>query len=461
MTTTRQVRRSEARSKAKIQTRVLRLYTPHSVQLAVHMSKARFRVASWGRQSGKSTCCLNEILRYAWEHEGVTLWFISPTEKQAKVQYRRLVGMLWKCQGILLKKNQTELRVKLFNQSQIKFVSGEVLDKLRGETLHGVVIDEVRDQHPELWSMVIRPMLATTGGWAMFVSTPRGFDQFYDLAKKAMSDLIGKWEFFKAPSTCNPLFTEEEYQDSKKDMSEAEFAQEIDAEFRNITSGKAYSSAGEHNKLMSSPFCKDGALVSPYLPVVVGLDFNVGFMRWHLGQFKGPSSYWFDAVEVNETNTQECAPVLVEKLVALRDAGLLKQNPMVRICGDATGESRNTKATQSDYDIICKALDDEKITWSNDTLKSNPPVKTRVNTMNARLKAADGTITLHYHPINCKALDRDFDRVVWKPGTNELDQTKDKSLTHSSDGVGYPVCVFSPIELGGTVGTLKTITRRG
>ncbi len=437
----------------------LKLYVPHAMQLAFHGSKARFRVASWGRQSGKSTACLNELLKYAWENEGVTLWYISPTFNQAVIQYRRLVGMLWRCKNIILKKNQTELRIKLSNQSQIVFKSGEVKDNLRSETLHGVVIDEVRDQPSDLWKMIIRPMLSTTGGWAVFVSTPRGFDQFYDLAVKAQTDTTGKWEFFKAPSTCNPLFTKEEYEDAKSDMSEGEFAQEIEAEFRNITAGKAYSSAGDHNKRSSSPFCPEGQLVSQWLPVVVGMDFNVGHMRWNLGQFRGPVSYWFDQISIENTNTQQCARVLVEKLVALRDQGLLKGSPMVKLVGDASGNSRNTKATESDYAIITTALDAAKITWTNDTPASNPPVKTRVNTMNARLKSADGNITLFYHPVNCGSFDRDLDRVAWKNGTSELDQTTDKSLTHASDSVGYPICVYAPIEATGAVGTLHTIKR--
>lgn len=444
---------------SQIQKQILRLYQPHDMQRAFHHSKARFKVASWGRQSGKSTCCLNELLKYAWENKGVTLWYISPTFSQAVIQYRRLVGMLWSCNGIILKKNKTELRVKLSNQSQIVFKSGEVKDNLRSETLHGVVIDEVRDQPPDLWKMIIRPMLATTGGWAAFVSTPRGFDQFYDLASKAMEDTTGKWEFFRAPSTCNPLFTQSEYEDAKSDMSEAEFAQEIEAQFRNITTGKAYSSAGEHNKRLDSPFCSPGESVHRMLPVVVGLDFNVGHMRWTLGQFRGSVSYWFDEVAVENTNTQQCSRVLTEKLVALKDRGLLLGAPNVKLCGDATGESRNTKATESDYDIICGALDNAGITWSNDTPNGNPPVKTRVNTMNARLKAADGTVTLFYNPRTCKYLDRDFDRVAWKEGTSELDQVKDKSLTHASDSVGYPVVQYAPIELHGSVGKLHIIKR--
>ena len=162
-----------------LQKRILRLYTPHEAQLEIHKCQKRFRVASFGRQSGKSTLTINELLAKAWQSPSTRYWYVSPTFSQALQQYRRAVGMLMSCGDAMLKKNQTELRIKLINQSELKFVSGEVLDNLRGETLHGVGIDEVRDQHPDLWPMVIRPMLTTTKGFAIFISTPNGFDAMF------------------------------------------------------------------------------------------------------------------------------------------------------------------------------------------------------------------------------------------------------------------------------------------
>jgi hypothetical protein len=439
------------------------LYSPHAAQLSVHQCKARFRVVAFGRQSGKSTFCLNELLSAAWKRPNTTYWFISPTFDQAKKQYRRLVGMLSPCWGILLKKNQTELRIKLINNSIIEFKSGEVLHNLRGETLHGVAIDEYREQPRELWSQVVRPMLTTTKGFCIFVSTPNGFDAFFDLAERAKRDLTGLWGFFKAPSTCNPLFTNDEYEAARHEMTDAEFDQEINAEFRNIFSGRAYSSEGVHNRLISSPFCGGNeSLVSPWLPIVVGLDFNVNPMSWHLGQFRNQSSYWFDEIHIENTNTPECAKELVTRLLALKSAGQLPRcNPQVILIGDSTGNSRNTKATQSDYDLICMALDAAEISWSNQTPTGNPPVKQRVNTMNTRLKAADASVTLFYHPGKCPMLAKDFDRVSWKEGAESiLDQTKDRALTHASDSVGYAVCVLAPIELVGAVGKMYEVHAR-
>lgn len=417
----------------------LRLYSPHSAQLAFHRSNARYRVAAWGRQSGKSTACLNELARRAWETPGGTFWFVSPTFDQARTQYRRLVSMLMPCAEIMAKKNQTELRIKFINGSEIVFKSGEVGENLRGATLHGVVIDEVRDQSPELWPMLIRPMLATTRGWACFVSTPRGFDAFFDMAEKAKTDT--EWAFFSAPSTCNPLFTEAEFANARAEMSESFFAQEILAEFRDLHAGSAYVNFGDHNLLPASPFARDGALVSPHLPIVVALDFNLAPAIALLGQERNGQFYFFDEVYVERSHTQEIALELAARLKRLNP-----KQPVV-IIGDATGKAGQRAAMgRSDYSIIEEIFTEARIPYVNRTPDANPQVRDRVNVVNSRLKAADGTVHLWLNPTTCSRLRRDVQRVAWKPGlTDKLDQTSDPTLTHLSDAMGYAVCGLSKL----------------
>lgn len=447
---------NQAAQKTNKQTQVLRLYTPHEKQLEMHNSKARFKVAAFGRQSGKSTWGNQELLKRAWETPSSHLWFISPTFDQAKIQYRRLVASLWDCREILIKKNQTELRVKLSNQSSIMFKSGEVFDNLRSDTLTGVIIDEVRDQHPDLWPMVIRPMLTTTKGWAAFIGTPNGFDHFYDLFNYAQLDQTGTWQAFQAPSTCNPLITEDEVQDAKRTMSEAQFAQEYLAEFRDLTSGKAYINFGEWNLRKDSPIYQHG-LVHPQLPIVIGMDFNLSPMAWSLGQKKVDDFYWFDEVWLKGSHTQEAAKVLCEKIISYNH-----QKVGVILAGDATSKSgQRAAAGQSDYDIICQALDQHNIKWINVTPDSNPNVKDRVNNMNAKLKDATGSIHLWVHPTNCPMLARDLQRVVWKQSASGviLDQTSNTELTHSSDGVGYAIHALSPLKYDAALPTLRVIMR--
>lgn len=426
----------------------------------MHESKKRFRVASIGRQSGKSTWAVNELIKKAWENPNQTFWFLSPTFDQAKNMYRRLVGSLWNCNEIMLKKNQTELRVKFVNQSQIYFKSGETLDNLRGSTLHGAIIDEVRDQHAELWPMVIRPMLATTGGWAAFISTPNGFDQFYDLFEYARQN-PEEWDTFQSPSTANPLITEKELEDARKTMSEAQFAQEYLAEFRDLTAGKAYINFSDANLRHESPLItgeKHGEIFNKNLPIIVAMDFNLSPMSWALGQKRIDSFYFFDEIWIKGSHTQEASKVLVDKIKSY--------NPSqgVILIGDATANAgQRASAGQSDYDIICQTLDQAGIKWINLTPDSNPTVKDRVNTMNSKLKDGNGQNHLFIHPTKCPMLKKDLDRVVWKTTSASdriiLDQTSNPDLTHISDAVGYAIYALSPLKYDQRSSTLHIIRR--
>lgn len=346
--------------------------------------------------------------------------------------------MLWSCQEVMTKKNQTELRVKLINGSEISFRSGENFDGLRGETLHGVVVDEVRDQHPELWPLVLRPMLTTTQGWAAFVSTPNGFDSFYDLAERAKADKA--WEFMRAPSTCNPLFTVDEYEAAKRELSEAEFAQEINAEFRDLNSGSVYVSFGDENLALTSPLIGSGQF-SPMLPIVVGLDFNLSPMSWIIGQERAGDFYFFDEIYLKKSHTQEAALELIQRLRAMD----LKAPTQVILAGDATGKAgQRAAAGKSDYAILCEMLTDAGIRFENRTPEANPGVKDRINTVNAKLKSATGSRHLFVNPKTCPNLVRDFQRVTWKQGGSFiLDQTSNSDLTHISDAAGYVICAMS------------------
>lgn len=440
--------------------RRLRLYTPHSLQLAFHRLAGRFRftVVAWGRQTGKSTAALNHVLKEAWEHPNHTYWFVSPTGDQAEIQFRRLIGMLWGCRELIAKWNQTKLRVKLINGSQIVFKSGEVFNKLRSESLNGVVIDEVRDQKPGLWTLVLRPMLNTTKGWAIFISTPNGFDAFYDFYEHARLDSSGEWGCMHAPATQCPLYSPEEIESNRKEMSEAEFAQEIMAEFRDLTRGRAYANYGAHNERSDSPF-NPGEEWSPYLPVVVGLDFNVAPMAWTLGQSHDKHCHFGDEIYDLDTHTQKCAefilvPKLLELPIDIKRVG-------VELIGDASGKADKTSAVgHTDYSLVCAELDRAGIRWVNLTPTGNPSVRDRVNTVNARLKSGAGEVRLTINPIKAKFLKRDFTRQVWKDGGNyELSSGTKKDLGHMSDGAGYVVHVKAPIELHGGVGVGRVIKR--
>lgn len=443
----------------------LQLYTPHAMQLKIHRSTKRFRVAAFGRQAGKSTGALNDMVSRAWSNRGQNFWYLMPTYDGCLVQYRRLKRMMEPSGAAVRRTSDTELSMEFINRSTITFKSGKILENLRTETLHGACLDEVRQLHPDLWPMVIQPMLGTTGGWALFISTPNGFDQFYDLAETAKVD--PEWDYFQAPSTCNPLFPKEEAERLRRTMTEGQFRQEIMAEFLDIQAGRAYPNySQEWNDAEKNPFARDGGLVSPHMPIVVGLDFNLNPMSWELGQFRQGVKqwYWFDEISLDVSGPNEGTPAAAIEL-AHRLHGYANRQGIV-LCGDATSKSRQrAAASQSDYDVLLEVLRDQNINYVNATPKSNPFVKDRVTTVNSYLRSAAGLTRMWLHPERCKALKTDFQRVTWKEGAQfVLDQTKKdkdgKTLTHPSDAIGYPVCELSPMDGVQDVGSLRVIRRR-
>lgn len=357
-------------------------------------------------------------------------WYGLQTYGAADAAFRRVYNFYLKSPGAFRKKpNLSDLSYQLRHGPFVQFISGGVFENLRIETLNGGVIDEFRQQNPALLTRVIYPMIVKKRGWLDVLSTPNGFEHFYDLFEKAKLD--PEWGTFQSPSTIAPWWNQEEIDRAKRNMSEPEFAQEIMAEFRDLSAGKAYLNHGEWNWRESSPFTHDGSLVSPHLPLLIGLDFNVNPMCWSIGQHLNGSFYWFDRIFVRNTNTQECAVELINRVINHK-AGVI-------LCGDSTGSARRTSASASDYAIIQGMLTTAKIRWQNVTPESNPTQKDRINSMNTALKAADGSVTFFYSPTRYPELKNDMQRVTWKPGAQFLLDKTHPDLTHSSDSVGYPV----------------------
>jgi Terminase large subunit, T4likevirus-type, N-terminal len=254
---------------------ILRLYKPTAAQLQCHLSPHKFNVICFGRQSGKSTYANNKMFQRAWKQENGIYWYVGPTYRLAEQMHDRALFSL-KQSGAIKDSSLSDLMVELKSCARIFYKSGDNPGALLGETLHGSVLDECREQKLETWSRVIMPMLGTTGGWCDFLSTPNGFDWFYDLYQNHHTK--PNWGAFHAPSTSNPLWTPEMIQEARDSMSEDLFAQEIMAEFRDIGQGTCYVSFGQHNIRDSSPFVARGIDYSPNLPIIVGMDFNISPM---------------------------------------------------------------------------------------------------------------------------------------------------------------------------------------
>lgn len=89
---------------------------------------------------------------------------------------------------IVESRNEQMMRIRLINGSQIQILGSDNFDNsLVGTNAVGMVFSEYALQDPRAWSFSI-PILKASNGWALFVSTTRGKNHFYDLYN-AVKDL--------------------------------------------------------------------------------------------------------------------------------------------------------------------------------------------------------------------------------------------------------------------------------
>jgi PBSX family phage terminase large subunit len=169
--------------------------------------------------------------------------YISPTYQQSRdIAWQELKKI---CEPVINKVNESRLEIiintTLGGTSTIMLRGWESIETLRGQKFHFIVVDEIasmRNWHTN-WQEVIRPTLTDYKGEALFISTPKGFNHFYDLFNLEHTD--PDYKSFHFSSYDNPHLPVEELDKAKKEVTEDRFAQEYLADFRK-TEGLVYKS---------------------------------------------------------------------------------------------------------------------------------------------------------------------------------------------------------------------------
>lgn len=165
--------------------------------------------------------------------------------------------------------------------------------------------------------------------------------------------------------------------------------------------------------------------------VWVGLDFNVNPMTACLAQNNRGVTQVFDEINLPHSTTFAMAREIIRRMAALR-----VPLDRVRVFPDASGRARRTSG-ESDF----KVLKSCGLRWLTYPKSGNPPVSTRLNTVNAAL----------YHrkllvAPKCVGVIEDFEMTgVDSNG----DLIKGPGRTHHTDGVGYIEIHVHPIRAGG------------
>ncbi|NHO33791.1 terminase large subunit domain-containing protein [Acetobacter fallax] len=242
-------------------------------------SESRFRVAVCGRRFGKTFEAAEEMRRaikiavakkISPENE---IWYGAPTYKQAKKIFwprlKNIIPNMW----LRSSPRESDLTMEIEPYRHIVRVVGlENYDALRGAGLFFFLGDEWADVRPEAWSEVIRPMLSTAQGHALFIGTPKGRDHFHDLYLKGQegTDKESGWWSCSYTTLDGGNVPAAEIESARKCLDIRQFRQEYEASFETFSGRCIYAFSRE--KSLKNVFYDSN------YPVHVGLDFNVNPM---------------------------------------------------------------------------------------------------------------------------------------------------------------------------------------
>lgn len=237
-------------------------------------------IFAWHRRAGKDFDTWQRFLVYASVDPGV-YYYMLPTASQAKKvifdgmsnDADRFIDFLPKAMIKSGRWNSSEMKCELINGSIIQILGSDNYDRIVGTNPKGIVFSEYALCNPAAWAYM-RPILKLNGGFAWFISTPRGRNHFYDLIETARKPENEKtWTVSIKTIYDTGLLTEADYlQEIAEGMEESKAQQEYLVDFNAPVKGAYYSAQviNVHKEERYKEYVINNAI-----PVKVAFDIGV------------------------------------------------------------------------------------------------------------------------------------------------------------------------------------------
>ena len=349
------------------------------------------------------------------------IWYGAPTFIQAKrVMWARLKKTI-PTRWLSGNPNETSCVMRLQSGHVIRIVGLDASENLRGSGLWFFGGDEWADCRPEVWNEVIRPMLSTSRGHALFIGTPKGFDHFRDAYLLGQSGGDPAYKSFLFTTLDGGNVPPDEVVAAQQQLDPRTFRQEYGASFESYAGRVIYAfSRAENVRQFSCDLSR---------PLHIGMDFNINPMSATVWQEDGETARQVDEIILPTSNTDELTAEIIRRYGR---AGFDPSNRSVdhiTIYPDPAGAQRRSSAGgRTDIGILREAG------FHVVTTASHPPVRDRINLMNRQFLSADGIRRAFVNAACVKSIEA-YERLIYREGTSDPD--KSTGHDHLVDASGY------------------------
>ncbi len=318
----------------------------------LHKRKQRWVCVVAHRRAGKTVACVADLVDAALRtpRDDARFAYVAPFYAQAKdIAWEYLKGMVRPIPGVGI--NESELRVDLPHGPRIRLYGADNHDRMRGIYLDGVVLDEHADFPANAWPAVIRPALSDRKGWATFIGTPKGKNEFYQVYRDGLND--PEWLTLCLRASETGLIAPDELDAARRAMGRDRYDQEFECSFEAALVGSYWGAemrkAAEEGRIGKVPHERG-------IQVVTAWDLGVGDSTaiW-FAQFVGRERRIIDYYEASGAGLDHYVKVLQGRGY-LYGRHILPHDARVRELG--TGKSRiETLASLGVHNVdICPDL---------------------------------------------------------------------------------------------------------
>jgi hypothetical protein len=199
---------------------------------AINNPKYRFVCAALSRRQGK-TYIANVIGQLVSLVPGSNILIMSPNYSLSQISFDLQRQLIKHFDLEVTKDNAKDKVIELSNGSTIRMGSVNQVDSTVGRSYDLIIFDEAAlADGKDAFNVALRPTLDKENSKAVFISTPRGRNNWFaDFYHRGFSDEFKDWCSIRATYHENPRISDNDIHEAKKAMSTAEFSQEYLADF--------------------------------------------------------------------------------------------------------------------------------------------------------------------------------------------------------------------------------------